>query len=130
MSFKTDIEGALDELQGEIASTANPATFTWRDTVEVPCVPGLAMRASIVSPGGHEAVIQFALNVKFSEFRSVDSTIITVDSELYTMDEDRPHPVMGRHLIYNGKTYKILSAGRDASGAYYKLELGDKNSGR
>lgn len=130
MSFKSDIADVLDDLQGQLATDANPSTFTWRDTLEVPCVPGLAMRSSIVSPGGHEAVVQFALNVKLSEFQTVDSTVITVDSELYTADSDRPHPVAGRKLVYNGKTYKILSAGRDPSGAYYKLELGDKNSGR
>jgi hypothetical protein len=125
MSFKTDIESALTELETELGTE----TFTWKNA-EVPCVPNLLNRGTVVISGGHEAVIGFTLTVRKSNFLSVDSTLVTVDSELVTMDNNRPHPVTGRHLDFRGKSYKILTATEDSSRAYYKLDLADKHSGR
>jgi hypothetical protein len=38
----------------------------------------------------------------------------------------KPRPVVGRTLVYQGRTLRILSCRVDASGAYYNLELGAK----
>lgn len=126
MSFQDDIADCLSELEVELGSE----TFTWVNTLEVECVPNLMARGTVVVSGGHEAVVGFTLVVRKSHFLSVDSTLITVDSELHTMDGSRPHPVTGRHLTFRGKQYKILTATEDPSRAYYKLDLADKHSGR
>lgn len=126
MSFKTDIEDALTELETELGAE----TFLWKETAEVPCVPNQLNRGTVVVMGGHEAIVGFTLTVRKSHFLSVDSTLQTVDSELVTMDNNMPHPVAGRHLTFRGKSYKILTATEDSSRAYYKLDLADKHSGR
>jgi hypothetical protein len=125
MSLRDDIAGALEELEDELGAE----TFTWKGA-EIPCVPNLLNRGALVVSGGFEATVNFTLVVRKENFISADSTLVTVDSELYTMDSNKPHPVAGRTLTFRGKTYKILTATEDPSRAYYKLDLGDRNSGR
>lgn len=125
MSLRDDIAGALEELEDELGAE----TFTWKGA-EIPCVPNLLNRGAVVVSGGFEATVNFTLVVRKENFISADSTLVTVDSELYTMDSNKPHPVAGRTLTFRGKTYKILTATEDPSRAYYKLDLGDRNSGR
>lgn len=125
MSFKTDIAGALEELE----ETLGAETFTWKGA-EVPCVPNQLNRGTVIIIGGAERVISFTLVVRKAHFLSADSTLVTVDSELWTADSNMPHPVAGRDLEFRGKAYKILTATEDSSRAYYKLDLADKNSGR
>lgn len=129
MSFQSDIADCLDELVTELTGTLGAPTFTWKG-VEVPCVPDESSRGTMAVSGGHEDIIALKIRVKRSHFRSVDTTLETVDSELITMDNNMPHPVAGRTTVFRGKDYKILTASEDSSRAFYKLELGDKHSGR
>ena len=130
MSFKTDIEEAIDALHDELTDADLGApTFTWKN-VEVECVPNQLNKGVVVISGGAEMVIGFTLVVRRDNFRSADSTIITVDSELYTADDNLPHPVAGRELTFRGRNYRILTATEDSSRAYYKLDLANKHSGR
>ena len=130
MSFRDDIAGGLEELNEAITGGPETGTFTWKDTVEIPCVPGMIGRSAVAVPGGHEIVVQASILVLHSNFLSADSTIHTVDSELYTVDNNRPHPVAGRTLTYRGKEYRILTVLASPCRTYYKLDLADKNSGR
>jgi FKBP-type peptidyl-prolyl cis-trans isomerase 2 len=125
MTFKSDIESAISFLEDELGSEA----FTWKGA-EVPCVPNLMSRGTVLMIGGHEAEIGFTLVVRKANFLSADSSLTTVDSELVTMDNNMPHPVAGRHLVFRGKNYKILTATEDSSRAYYRLDLADKHSGK
>ena len=129
MSFKSDIEAGLEEIEEELAVAGVKETFTWKGA-EVPCVPNLLNRGALVVSGGHEATVGFTLVVRKSNFLSVDTTLYTADTELFTMDNNKPHPVAGRSLDFRGKNYKILTATEDPSRAYYKLDLADRNSGR
>lgn len=104
--------------------------FTWRGTVEVKCIPNMALRGSVVVIGGQEVTVQFSLNVLAEYFLTVDTTLITVDTTLYTVDNELPRPVSGMFLKFRGKDYRVLSAALDPTGVYYSLILGDKHSGR
>lgn len=125
MSFKTDIAAALEELE----DTLGTETFTWKGA-EVPCVPNQLNRGTLIIVGGAERTIDFTLVVRKAHFLSADSTIVTVDSDLWTADSNMPHPVAGKDLEFRGKAYRILTATEDSSRAYYKLDLADKHSGR
>src|SRR5687768_10786367 len=129
MSFRDDIRGAVGELNELIIDGPETGHFTWKGA-EVPCVPGMIGRSAVAVPGGFEVMVQASILVDRDEFFSADDTLTTVDSELVTMDNNKPHPVAGRTLIYRGKTYKILTALASPCLSYYKLDLGDKNSGK
>jgi hypothetical protein len=104
-------------------------------------------------PGGFQDNVASRILVKFSDWKTWDSTLVTMDTTLYTLDQGtefsrllkedgyyllqentdrialtfcKPRPVVGRTLVYQGRTLRILSCRVDASGAYYNLELGAK----
>jgi hypothetical protein len=104
-------------------------------------------------PGGFQDNVASRILVKFSDWKTWDSTLVTMDTTLYTLDQGtefsrllkedgyyllqentdrialtfcKPRPVVGRTLAYQGRTLRILSCRVDASGAYYSLELGAK----
>lgn len=129
MSFRDDIAGVLEEFEDALAFGGEVQTFTWKGA-EIPCVPDQLNRGAVVVSGGHELTVGFTLRVRRDNFQSADDTLTTVDSELVTMDSNVPHPVAGRTLTFRGKSYKILTATEDSSRAYYKLDLGDRNSGK
>ena len=105
-------------------------SFTWQDTITVPCIVDTLLRGLELHPGGKRNTVVFTLRVKRSEFLTADSSLITVDSELWTADDTGRHPVAGKTLVFRGKTYRIGTASEDGSRAYYKLDLVDPHSGR
>jgi hypothetical protein len=63
--------------------------------------------------GGVEETVTLTLYCLMAEFRSVvtaDSTLLTMDSELYTVDLDgQRKPVVGRKVTFAGASYRIMS---------------------
>jgi hypothetical protein len=114
---------ALATLRGDLE---NP-TFTWKG-LEVPCVPNSIGVGSIVEAGGFEMTVTLSLHVDRREFFSADSTLWFADSDLMTMDNDRPTPVSGKTLVYNGATYRIIRTTKTADGASIGLLCGDRNA--
>jgi len=102
-------------------------TFTWKSS-EVPCVPSDARVGITLSQGGFERTVELSLIVRRNEFLSIDTTLITIDSDLWTADSDKPHPVAGRKLIFRGKTYRIVQARESAARSHYVLDLTDANA--
>ena len=117
------------------------------------CLPAAITDANSVISGGFQDNVQARVLVKFSDWRLADSTLVTVDSAVWSCDvgvnadrllqesgslllqenTDRllltfgkMIPVVGRLLTYDGRQLRIMSAKRDGSGAYYALELGSK----
>ena len=129
MSFKSDIEAGLEEIEEELSVAGVKETFTWKGA-EVPCVPDQLEAGTILESGGKAWEINFRLRVRKSHFLTVDTTLVTADSELYTMDNNRPHPVAGRRMIFRGRDFKIHRAGEDSSRAYYTIVLISPHSGR
>lgn len=132
MSFgklATEIEGALLELEGDLANDTDLSVFTWKG-VDIPCVPNMRGTSSDLVFGGHDDVTSFSLVVRVSHFLTADTTLVTADDTLNTADNHTPRPIAGMRLIYKGHTYKIDSAVLDPARAYVKLVLVDKDSGR
>jgi hypothetical protein len=126
--------------------------FIWEGS-SIRCIPAMVTDANTPVPGGFQDNVASRILVKFSDWKTWDSTLVTMDTTLYTLDQGtefsrllkedgyyllqentdrialtfcKPRPVVGRTLVYQGRTLRILSCRVDASGAYYNLELGAK----
>jgi hypothetical protein len=126
--------------------------FIWEGS-SIRCIPAMVTDANTPVPGGFQDNVASRILVKFSDWKTWDSTLVTMDATLYTLDQGtefsrllkedgyyllqentdrialtfcKPRPVVGRTLVYQGRTLRILSCRVDASGAYYSLELGAK----
>ncbi len=126
--------------------------FIWEGS-SIRCIPAMVTDANTLVPGGFQDNVASRILVKFSDWKTWDSTLVSMDTTLYTLDQGtefsrllkedgyyllqentdrialtfcKPRPVVGRTLVYQGRTLRILSCRVDASGAYYSLELGAK----
>ena len=126
--------------------------FIWEGS-SIRCIPAAVTDANTPVPGGFQDNVASRILVKFSDWKTWDSTLVTMDTTLYTLDQGtefsrllkedgyyllqentdrialtfcKPRPVVGRTLMYQGRTLRILSCRVDASGAYYSLDLGAK----
>ncbi len=126
--------------------------FIWEGS-SIRCIPAMVTDANTPVPGGFQDNVASRILVKFSDWKTWDSTLVSMDTTLYTLDQGtefsrllkedgyyllqentdrialtfcKPRPVVGRTLVYQGRTLRILSCRVDASGAYYSLELGAK----
>jgi len=126
--------------------------FIWEGS-SIRCIPAAVTDANTPVAGGFQDNVSSRILVKFSDRKTWDSTLVTMDTTLYTLDQGttfsrlqredsgfvlqentdrialtfcKPRPVVGRTLVYQGRTLRILSCRVDASGAYYNLELGAK----
>jgi hypothetical protein len=123
VSIATLTKAALTRLRGDLDSPV----FTWKG-VEVPCVPNTLGVGSIIAAGGFEMTVGLSLYVDRDEFFSVDSTLVSVDSELYTSDNDLPTPMSGKTVIYHGATYRIGTARFSPCQTFLVLLMGDANA--
>ena len=63
----------------------------------------------------------------FSRLQREDSGFVLLENtDRIALTFCKPRPVVGRTLVYQGRTLRIMSCRVDASGAYYSLELGAK----
>lgn len=126
--------------------------FIWEGS-SIRCIPAAVTDGNTPVPGGFQDNVNSRILVKFSDWKTFDSTLVSMDTTLYTLDQGtefsrllkedgfyllqentdrialtfcKPRPVVGRTLVYQGRTLRILSCRVDASGAYYSLELGAK----
>ena len=126
--------------------------FIWQGS-SIRCIPAAVTDANTPVAGGFQDNVASRVLVKFSDWKTCDSTLVSMDTTLYTLDQGttfsrlqredsgfvllentdrvaltfcKPRPVVGRTLVYQGRTLRILSCRVDASGAYYSLELGAK----
>ncbi len=127
MSFKTDIEGAIYELEMDLRhEDGTLPSFIWKGAT-VPCVPSSLEAGNVIDVGGKMEQIVFTLHVRRAQFLTADSTIVYVDSELITADNTTPTPVVGKTLTFRGKARRILTVTEDSSKAYLKIILGSVN---
>ena len=123
MNIADMTRSALASLRGDLESPV----FTWKGA-EIPCVPNSLGVGSIVEAGGFEMAVTLSLHVDRREFFSADSTLWFADSDLMTMDNDKPTPVTGKTLVYKGATYRIIRTTKTADGASIGLLCGDRNA--
>ena len=101
--------------------------FTW-NAVEIDCIPMMADSGALIVIGGIEATFTCALIVRIRDFLSADSTLVTVDSDIYTMDAGVPVPLVGKLVTFRQKSQRIIMTSIDASSAFLKITLGNPNS--
>jgi hypothetical protein len=148
----TTIGSSLQQGMTVLQQMLGAPMFIWEGS-SIRCIPANVMDANTPVPGGFQDNVSSRILVKFSDWKTFDSTLVSMDTTLYTLDQGttfsrlqredsgfvllestdrialtfcKPRPVVGRTLVYQGRTLRILSCRVDASGAYYSLELGAK----
>ena len=148
----TTIGSSLQQGMTVLQQMLGAPMFIWQGS-SIRCIPAAVTDANTPVAGGFQDNVTSRILVKFSDWKTFDSTLVSMDTTLYTLDQGttfsrlqredsgfvllentdrialtfcRPRPVVGRTLVYQGRTLRILSCRVDASGAYYSLELGAK----
>jgi len=107
-----NLAGASTAAHKALRGIMGSPVFTWKGR-SVPCTPSTLSEANNIAMGGVEETVTLTLYCLMSEFRSVvtaDSTLLTMDSELYTIDLDgQRKPVVGRKVTFAGASYRIMS---------------------
>ena len=147
-AIASSLHSGLGTLQRALGSPA----FDWKGQ-SIPCVPAALLDANSPIPGGFQDNATCRVLVRFTDWKRFDSTLVTMDSTLFTVDQGtnfsmvlrqddgwvllennggvamevgKPVPVVGRLLTYNGRVLRILTCKIDASGGFYSLDLGAK----
>ena len=118
------IRAALEALK----CYTNNVSFTWTradgTTAQVTCVPSGEREANAPIVGGFDDLASLTLYVQFSDWLTADSTLVSVDSTLWTADnEGNQRPVTGRKVTYQTRTYRIIACTNAAPGSHYELTL-------
>lgn len=124
-SLAYGIRAALEALK----PLTNSVSFTWTrgdgTTAQVVCVPSSEREANSPIAGGFDDMAAVTLYVQFSDWLTADSTLVSVDSTLWTADNDgNQRPVVGRKVTFQGTSYRILACVNAAPGSHYELTLG------
>lgn len=123
-SLAYGIRAALEALK----PLTNNTSFTWTlgdgSTAQVVCVPSSEREANSPISGGFDDTGGVTLYVQFSDWLTADSTLVSVDSTLWTADNDgNQRPVVGRKVTFQGTVYRIVSCVTAAPGSHYELTL-------
>ncbi len=148
----TTIGSSLQQGMTVLQQMLGSPMFIWEGS-SIRCIPAAVTDSNTPVAGGFQDNVASRILVKFSDWKTCDSTLVSMDTTLYTLDQGttfsrlqredsgfvllentdrvaltfcKPRPVVGRTLVYQGRTLRILSCRVDASGAYYSLELGAK----
>ena len=148
----TTIGSSLQQGMTVLQQMLGSPMFIWEGS-SIRCIPAAVTDSNTPVAGGFQDNVASRILVKFSDWKPCDSTLVSMDTTLYTLDQGttfsrlqredsgfvllentdrvaltfcKPRPVVGRTLVYQGRTLRILSCRVDASGAYYSLELGAK----
>ena len=129
MLLRNEIDRDLGEISREMRFAQEDETpvFTWRG-VEVACIPSSVARGVELDTEGNALTIDLRLIVRRAVFLTADSTLVTVDSDLYTADNATPVPVAGRTLTFRGAEYRILSARESGPLSHFELTLAHSGS--
>ena len=119
----TIIGTSLQQGMSVLAKLIGKPTFLWKGST-VNCIPANVQDANSVMPGGFQDDVQFRLLVKIQDWLSADSAIVLVDDTIAVLgDDERPKPIIGRTLTYNGRLYRITGVRQDPSGGFYQVNL-------
>lgn len=97
----------------------------------IKCVSNTITETNVLGMGGVEETVTIRLFILLSEFRSAftaDSTTITVDSEVWTVDATGSRrPVTGRTVTFRSTRYRITGTSVSGDGNHITLTLGPSN---
>ena len=60
--------------------------FIWEGS-SIRCIPAMVTDANTPVPGGFQDNVASRILVKFSDWKTFDSTLVTMDTTLYTLDQ-------------------------------------------
>jgi hypothetical protein len=121
MAIRDEIESALEELENDSGATQK---LILPSGAEIPCVPGMLSDADRLIEGGFESAARCVVLVRCGNFVTADMTTITVDSDLFTADNNTPRPHASKRCEFRGQAMRVLVSAEDASRAYLRLTLG------
>ena len=107
-----NLAGASTAAHKTLRGIMGKPSFLWKNRA-IACTPSTLSESNAIAMGGVEETVTLTLYCLMSEFRSVvtaDSTLLTIDSELFTMDLDgQRKPVVGRKVTFAGSDHRVMS---------------------
>lgn len=123
-SLMSILAASTKSMLGIMRSLAGNEAFTWKGSA-VQCVADDLGETDVVMIGGNEVQLSFRLFVDHDEFFTIDTTLVTIDSELWYTDSDKPRPVVGALLVFRGQSLRISRVTVASVQSHYILELSD-----
>ncbi len=117
----------MNDLLSSLSNASGVAPFFVWQSVNVPCLPSMLDEGATIIVGGVEATLSCTLYVRVKEFLTADSTLVTVDSEQFTVDAGVMTPVIGKLISFRQKSLRIIGSSVDSSHTFFKLQLGSPN---
>lgn len=116
------IAKALRQGIGVLQNSLGNPFFLWNGE-QVPCIPATVVDDIVPDIGGYRDNVTVRLVIRFSDWLSVDSNLVTVDSTIYMVDSGKRRPLVGHTLMFRGKTYRVSSATTDSSEGFCRVDL-------
>lgn len=127
MKIAEMIKDGINDLLDSLSNESGVAPFFVWQSVNIPCLPSMIDSGATIVIGGLEATLSCTLHVRVKEFLTADSTLVTVDSEQFTVDAGVTTPVVGKLISFRQKNLRIIGSSVDSSNTYLKLLLGSPN---
>ena len=128
----TPINAALAQGLGLLNSALGAPVLYWRG-VPISCVPGSLTDLNSVVMGGFTDGLVARLIVTDADWNAADQTnFLLLESGSYLQLESLSKiilslgtttPIVGRTVIYLGRTLRIVSATQDSSDCFYRIDL-------
>ena len=128
----TPINAALAQGLGLLNSALGTPVLYWRG-VPISCVPGSLTDLNSVVMGGFTDGLVARLIVTDADWNAADQTnFLLLESGSYLQLESLSKiilslgtttPIVGRTVIYLGRTLRIVSATQDSSDCFYRIDL-------
>lgn len=122
MSFKSEMEAGLLEMEGDLAEDGVSPAFMWYGA-SIPCVPTSLQRSVEIAPDGNQVLVDAKLYVRAIHFTSADSDQVTVDDDSHTVDDFCLFPKTGHKLTFRGQTYRVAWAKLSGARSHVELNL-------
>ncbi len=125
MTIREEIAGALEEMENDLVNESGETQkLILPSNKELPCVPSSEDVGAEIAIGNQVEVITAVVRVRKVHFKTTDSTLITIDSDVILTDDDTPRLRSGKKPQFRGKTYRVLKVSEDPSSAYFKIFMG------
>lgn len=124
MSFATDLQDCLVELETELGTT-----MIWK-AVSYPCVANRLKRGTVVTLGAKEEVISLTLQVRKTALptpvTAAGAEVTTADA-MSTATAATAPPSSGHRITFQGVVYRVLTVSEGPGRAFYEIDLADIN---
>ncbi len=117
------MEGALLELESDLADEDGVASsFEWYGK-SIPCVPTSLQRSVAIAPDGNETSIEARIFARTVHFITADLDEVTSDSDEVLSDDFSPFPKSGHTLTFRGQAYRVAWARLSGPQSHVEIAL-------